>query len=362
MTLPSSLRALLLALPLLSGLAAPLGAEEPGQRFLEESLERVILPGYERLVEAADREAAAAKALCAEPGATALDQARSGFAGLLEAYSRVELFRFGPAREDYRLERLLFWPDRRGRGLKQVQGILAERDESALTVESLREKSVAAQGLLALEYLLYGSGSAALADGEAFRCAYAAAAAGAIQTTATDILAEWRDEEGFARVLTEPGAENPLFKNDEEALQELLQAAREQLEILRDQKLEPALGEAFEEANHRRAPFWRSGLALGAMAANIEGVEALLSESALLPLLPEEESYAANSLAFELLQAREALEGQAGRPLEEALADADAYDQLAYARFPLGGAMDVLGETLPEALGLTMGFNSLDGD
>jgi predicted lipoprotein len=362
MTCPGPLRVLALALPLLCLLTAPLSAEERGEAFLEASLEQVILPGYESLLDAAKAATAATGALCAAPNETALAEARGAFAGLTLAFSRVELYRFGPAREDYRLERLFFWPDRRGRGLKQVQGILAEEEASALTVESLRQKSVAVQGLLALEYLLHGSGSEALAGGAAFRCGYAAATAGAVEATAQELLAAWQAPDGMARILTEPSPDNPLFKNREEALQELFQAAREQLEILRDHKLGPALGESFEAANEKRAPFWRSGLALPAMIANIEGVAALLPEASLAPLLPEEDRHAASSLRFELRQAREALEGQAERPLAEALSDEAAYQGLAYARFPLGGAMDILGETLPEALGLTMGFNSLDGD
>ncbi len=70
----------------------------------------------------------------------------------------------GPAREDNRFERLFFWPDRRGRGLRQVQGILAEEDETATDPATLYQKSVAVQGLLALDFVLSGEGNETLVE------------------------------------------------------------------------------------------------------------------------------------------------------------------------------------------------------
>jgi uncharacterized protein len=45
--------------------------------------------------------------------------------------------------EENRLERILFFPDRKGTGLKQVQATLAASDETATDVAALSGKSVA---------------------------------------------------------------------------------------------------------------------------------------------------------------------------------------------------------------------------
>ena len=71
---------------------------------------------------------------------------------------------------------------RRARALrcKQVQAALAEKDASATSPETLQGKSVAMQGLVALEYLLFGTGADELATADAdYRCDYASAIADA---------------------------------------------------------------------------------------------------------------------------------------------------------------------------------------
>ena len=56
--------------------------------------------------------------------------------------------------QDNRFERILYYPDRKGLGLRQVQALLAEQDASVLAVGALEGKSVAVQGLGALEFVL----------------------------------------------------------------------------------------------------------------------------------------------------------------------------------------------------------------
>ncbi len=44
------------------------------------------------------------------------------------------------------------------------------------------------------------------------------------------------------------------------------------------------------------------------------------------------------------------------------LKDPEGYEQLGYVQFPLQGVRNIISEQYPEALGLQLGFNSLDGD
>ena len=58
-----------------------------------------------------------------------LEAARAELSGhASDAWSYAEIIRFGPITENNRLERMLFWPDRKGIGLKQVQAALAGKD------------------------------------------------------------------------------------------------------------------------------------------------------------------------------------------------------------------------------------------
>ncbi|WP_018700533.1 imelysin family protein [Amorphus coralli] len=362
----SALPALLLA----TALAAPAAAQEQRQPvafkpILERIVADVVEPSYDRLVEAAEAERDAVAALCEAPGDDALAAARDGFADLVLAFSAVEPYRFGPAREDNRFEKLFFWPDRRGIGLRQVQGLLAEEDPSATAVDTLRDKSVAVQGLLALDYVLSDDDADVLAETPAgYRCAYAEAIAGAILTTATEIRDGWIGPDGYGALMMAAGPDNPVFRSHGEAVQEFLEAGREQLQVVGAMKIAAIIGETPKKARPKLAPFWRSGLVLASLQANLEAVEALQEGGGIAEALPEDEAFNADSLSFQLGEAAgvfAALEAD-GRDWIELAKDPGAHDRLSYSAIPVAGALTILADRYPAALGLTLGFNSLDGD
>ncbi|MDQ0313689.1 imelysin family protein [Amorphus orientalis] len=325
----------------------------------------VVVPAYDDLVRAADAEHEAVAALCEAPNEEALATARDRFADLVRAFSSVEPYRFGPAREENRFERLFFWPDRRGIGLRQVQGLLAEEDPSALEVESLQDKSVAVQGLIALDYVLSDDDAVVLAETPAgYRCRYAEAIAGAILATATDIRDGWTGEGGYGELMLSAGPDNPIYRSHGEALQEFLEAAREQLQIVSDMKIRAIVGEEPDDARPKLSPFWRSGLVLSSMDANLAAILTLQNDSGLAELLPDDAAFNAGSLAFQIGEARRVLSELAadGTPWIELAEEPEAHGQLLYATIPIDGALEILAERYPAALGLILGFNSLDGD
>ena len=360
-------RAVLLAMSLALAVASGADARDrpPFAAAVDRAIGGAIVPGYKALVAAAVAQRAAMERLCLAPSADALAQARAAFAGLVGAFSRVEPYRFGPAREDNRFERLFFWPDPRGRGLRQVEALLSAEDPAATDPGSLRGKSVAVQGLPALDIVLSGAGSDGLAvPAGGFRCRYGAAVAAAVETTAGEILAGWTAPDGFGSLMRRAGPDNPVYRSHGEAVAHLLQAGAEQLGVVADLKLAPVLGDDPASARPRLAPFRRSDLPLVAIAGNLEGVATLASALDLPALLPPADRGLASELSFELRQALApiaALSGD-GRPLEAILADPGSHARLAYATAPVGGARALLATRIPAALGLVSGFNSLDGD
>jgi predicted lipoprotein len=327
-------------------------------------IEGHIVPAYASLSELARRQVSLSDDLCAAPSTVALQTVQRGFGDLVDAWSQVEFIRFGPAREDNRYERLFFWPDRNGRGLSQVQGVITGADPTVTSVESLQGKSVALQGLLALDYVLFGTGFESLAEGNAHRCAYARAIAGAIAATSSDVLEGWQGVDGFAALMMAPGPDNPIYRSEGEALQELLRAMAEQLQIVHDAKLLAVVGSTPQEARPRRAPFWRSGATLPSIIANARAMLALNDAGGFAERLPMQAQRYAGTVRFELEQViswLEALDGS-GAPLDQIIASEETHDRLASVALPLAGAMRVIGEVYPAELGLTVGFNSLDGD
>ncbi len=338
-------------------------AEGDGHAYrpvVESLIADVIVPAHAAFTAAAEAEADTMAGLCAAPSPTGLENARAQFRDLVVAFSRIEMFRFGPAREDNRIERLFFWPDRRGRGLRQVQGVIATADESAASAQTLTGKSVAVQGLPALEFVLFANGSDALANEAGFRCRYGESIAAVVADIARTLEAEWRGP--FAALIASSGPDNPAYRSHGEAFQDIMQAAAEQLEIANMHKIAPVLGETPQSAKPRLAPFWRSDATLPALRANIAGVAALLTED-VAALLGEDAELVA-SAQFELRQADALIAPLAADPagFEAVVKSPDGQRRLLAARYPIDGAETILSERIPAALGLIAGFNALDGD
>jgi len=331
-------------------------------------VERVIRPGYATLADVAEEEASAVSDLCWQADSERLEAAREGFRALVLAWSGVEMFRFGPVRDENRYERLFFWPDPRGRGLQQVQGILGSKDATATEIDSLRGKSVAVQGLVALEFVLFGSGSEALADTDAadrsFRCRYGAAIAGAIAQTVGELSNAWKAADGYASLMLEAGEENPIYRSHGEVVQELIKSCREQVQMDQQFKLAFTIGATPEEAKPKLAPFWRSNMTIPTIQANLVAVVSLCGADGLGAALPKDSDWQSGSLAFELRNADSTLEkvADSGAPWVNLATDPKNHDLLAYTQIPLGGAAELLEHGYPDALGLITGFNSLDGD
>jgi len=129
-SLPSIFAVLTISLSLAaaqSASAAPVKAAD----VIGRTVDGFVRPAYAALHERASAEAKAVKALCSSPSQANLDTARADFSALVDAWSTIEVVQFGPIREDNRLERMLFWPDRKSIGLKQVQAAIAAKDPSA---------------------------------------------------------------------------------------------------------------------------------------------------------------------------------------------------------------------------------------
>lgn len=359
------LRSLLLAAALVAGWVAPSHAldADKSRKAVADAIEGFVLPGYFDLRVETTRLHEDIGALCAAPSAEALETARWQFSIAVDAWSRIEMVRFGPVTKNNRLERMLYWPDRRSIGLKQVQAILADRDPSAANVGTLVQKSVAVQGLGALEFVLHGTGSDALASSaETYRCSYGKAIAFNLERRAADIESEWlAPDGGFARDWSEPSSDNALYRTPEESLVEVINTLVHGLELVRDVRIDGFLGETVAEDKPKLAVFWRSAKTVDSIRRNLDCLHALLDRSNLAGLLPADSAWIAQSIAFEFANADRALMHLDG-PIDALLADPDARAKLAYVRLVTSSLSDLVGARLTEALGLTAGFSSLDGD
>jgi predicted lipoprotein len=355
------MRLMLAALMLFCAAPALAQTVTPSQ-VLDAAVNEVIRPGVAAFKTRASGLESAMSGLCAVPSEGALAIARQQFGLAAQAYGRIEFLRIGPLMEDNRADRLLFWPDRRGIGLRQVQAIIAEEDASAREVTGLGEKSVAVQGFGALEYVLFGTDAEGLAGaGADFRCRYGKAIAANISVIADQVAMGWYRYDGVASHLTRPVPENADYRTETEALEALVGLVAHGIEGLRDTRINPFVAQGDEAAKPKQALFWRSGLTMAMIAADIEGMEALVAGSGMARAVGPDDAGLDNSIAFEFRNAYRAI-GLVTLPLEQAVVDEKQAHALDYLIIVTQSLHAMIGEQLSAALGLSVGFSSLDGD
>lgn len=333
---------------------------------MSRAVDGFIIPGYRDLSRATANLAERSAALCKTPSAAALEETRSAFSDVVRQWSTIEIIRLGPALEQNRFERFLFYPDRKSTGLKQVQAILAKHDESATQVESLKAKSVAVQGLGALDYVLYGTGAETL-EGEdgSFRCRYGMAIAQNLAAIAGELLQAWESPGGIQSAWKAPGPDNPLFRDDREAATELLGVLVHSVEMIKDQRLRPFYDGALDGKADRGRPklaiYWRSGNTMTSIAGNLRGLQSLFNTAGMETLLPADSRSIAGSVNFlfkALISTTERIEG----PIDAVLADQKQRSRLDFIALNTADLLDRLNRDFGGAIGLGAGFSFADGD
>lgn len=341
------LAALLLITPASAQIISP-------SEMLRSSVTNVIRPQTKAF---ATRTAELSKAMYVLCENGDLTGAQEAFATAATAYGRIEFLRVGPLMEANRADRILFFPDRKGIGLRQVQQLLAEADLTAATVPGLQGKSIALQGFGALEFVLFGTGFETLTTSDgAFRCVYGAAIAKNLEEMASEIAAGWADPEGIAQRLTQPDPAYADYRTTTESLEAIVGLVSHGIEAVRDTRINPFIAKGDGKANPKLALFWRSNQTMPMLEANIRSLRALVELSGVVtdPALAAE-----ITAAFDRAEAAIAA---VTSPVEEAVADpvqAAALTDLVTATQDL---QRLIGEDLSATLGLSVGFSSLDGD
>ncbi|EAB6718116.1 peptidase M75, Imelysin [Salmonella enterica subsp. enterica] len=330
---------------------------------IRRAVDGFIRPAYADFAAKTEAEKETVSALCAAPSKTALDAARTGFVDMVRAWSMVETIRIGPVTEKNRHDRILYWPDRKGIGLKQVQSVLAEEDPSATDPVSLAGKSIAMQGLGALEFVLFGAGSDDLVEtAKPYRCRFGAAIAQNLASIASDISVEWQADDGFANQWMNPGPNNALYRNELESANDFIAIFVQGLEMTRDVRLNGFLGADASGDKPKQAIYWRSNATVPSLAANLDGLKRAFAASRLAARLTSEETvYIGSSIDFEFANAQRALAGL-DQPVADLLKDEQGRQKLTYFRLVTSSLTDLFGSKLSGALGLSAGFSSLDGD
>lgn len=254
---------------------------------------------------------------------------------------------------------LQFWPDRKdlvGQRLRHLVSATADAD-------AIARGGVAAQGLPALEYLLYdvqsplvqpssASAGSVMPDG----CAALLAVSAHIQPVAARLAQDWTSQ-------------RPLQGDTTAVAHRLLGDVLTALEVLHDRRLGAPLGMMGTPANAQLGESWRSDQAVVQMAETLRGVSAVLlgpdGRQGIRPWLDGMGQAALGERLKALLDETRGLAQESPAGLGAALthgAQGDAFRQLQRLYVRLDQLRELLSGHIAPALGVVRGFNSNDGD
>ncbi len=324
-----------------------------------------IRPAAERMAVASAKLPDAVSVVCSEPS----DATRSAFAEAygetVVSFARVGFLRFGPLVEEDRLSRLAFLPDARGTAQRQIRKVFAARDQKVTDAATLTGKSVALQGLTALQLIAFNRDGAVVL-GEAgetreFTCQYAQAIAVNVAGISDAVSKAWNDPNGYSSVLLSPSPDHNQIRSSQDAMETIFNALVTGLIVTKDQDILPALGKGPGKPKPHRVPFSRSGNGLVYVAAELDGIDAALKALEYDGLLAEEFAWLPSSLAFEFQNAQKIL-GGIEPPVRTSLRDNEAYGRFKVLLLTINSLRDTIALELAGALSLAGGFNALDGD
>lgn len=332
---------------------------EPAQRAaIRRAVAQHIIPGFTAFTEAAQAFAAVTDAVRAAPAQA--EPARRGWVATSLAFQRIRHLRFGPLDEFDRGFRIDFFPDTRNTIGREMGELLRAADPAQVTPDAFRRGRVAAQGLPASERLLFGDDAPKLAAADQpFRRALLAAIGANLTGMGSDMLQEWtRSERPYGALLE--GTPDGGYASTQDGMVTLFKNVVGGLEFLAERQVARVLGPSLREAFPRRAEAWRSGESLALLRASLAAQQQFWTV-AFAPMLVAADAALARQVA-DLYAQSVAAAGRIAPSLEVAVTRADGRATVEALLRPLGTLRRLLAERVAAAIGLPLGFNSMDGD
>ncbi len=350
----------------IASIACPLTAfaadDAEVEGIMQKAVDQVIKPGYQGFSNGTVKMVTAMETLCGENSEKALGNARDAFNALVHDWSVAEVLRDGPVIRENRFERVYFFPDRKSIGLKQVQAMLARKDESDIDITTMHEKSVALQGIGAAEFILFGTGSEELAAGkENYRCHAGLAIAMNLEDLADELVEAWSVPDGIQDAWKKPGPDNPVYRNGEEAMSGLLGVLVRGVETIRDKRIAVFFKPEDDYGNPKKAPLWRSQNTFASIAGNLEGLQDYWIKSGMQHIIKGDESAITTNITFDFKTAISTAKSIKA-PVAEVLKDDELRKKFEFLLLTLEDLQDRLNMDYGRAMGLGTSFTFSDGD
>lgn len=323
--------------------------------------DQFVIPTYRTLVQATDAQEKAWAAFAAKRESGDFQTLRAAYNAVADAWANAQIIKTGPVTLFLRYDRFAYWPEARNATQRALDQLLNSKNPKDLTTESLAHDSVAGQGLTALERLLYDGDNPAAAlkaagrDGQ-WRTQVGAGIARNLNVIAREVLADWTAPDGVRAAIATNKGWKSLFADAPEAARLLLTDLVAGFKLMHDVKLLPVLGANAEVAKPKSAEAWRSGRSQRDLKLNLVAAQAMVKPFA--AGAPAAHRTKLDQLFANAAKAVDTMPSDVG----EAAADPKRRARVDSGRAAIKAVQTEIAATLPGDVGVTLGFNSLDGD
>ncbi|GAA6209645.1 imelysin family protein [Cognatishimia sp. WU-CL00825] len=315
------------------------------ENTVSQALDQHVLPAFDTLARQATTLHDVATMYCA-PDAPEL---RAAYAQAFDAWVLASHLRIGPSEEEDRAFAIAFWPDTKGFTAKGLNALLRDLDPAIYDPAEFKTLSIAVRGLYALEFLLFDPAFQTQATAD-YRCDLVQALTQEIRRNATAINWGWQS---YQSVLRNP-AESSIYQTEEDSLREIFKALHAGLQFTSEARLGRPLG-SFERPRPNRAEARRSKRSLRHVTLSLEATYDLAL------LLSGGEPQIAKSLQAAFERSLE-LSIDLNDPEFAGVADPAGRFRVDVLRQSVDRIREIVTYELAPALGVSAGFNSLDGD
>jgi predicted lipoprotein len=312
----------------------------PAYAGVTEVINDHIRPGFDRFAAQTQALSAQAQQDCQ---ANAMQPA---FHAAYDAWMGISHLHFGPLERDGRALTISFWPDKKGKIARKLAKQIADQDPVVHDAQRFAQASIAGRGLMALEQMLYEPRFNSYGRQD-YSCALVQAISGDLALMARQMRQEW-GHYGYEMLNSGP---KTRFRDLDEVVQEIYTALLTGLEYNWTQRLGRPLG-SFDKPRPQRAEARRSGRSLRNVMLSLGALQglsrALYTDPAPLTQDAFDDAFAvAQDLPDgDFAQVSDVM----GRLRVEILAQR------------IEGVYDAVAGEIGAAMGLSAGFNSLDGD
>ena len=308
---------------------------------VQRTVDQVILPAMDGFTSATAALAKAAASDC-HADAPALKPA---YNAAFDAWLVAAPFELGPMDPQAQGLPVAFWPDPKGAVPRALTGLLQDK---ALAGTDYSGQSIAARGFFALETMLYDPAFMSYGSNDP-GCALVRAATDDLAATAATLDQRWQIE--LAPQITSAGPANPRYHSDAEARAAVLTTLVAALEFIADQRLARPLG-SLETPRPTRAEAIASGRTQRNIVLSLAAARALTD-------------HLTTGKTGDLLANFDYAQSTAAALKDPVLADVATPG----GRLRVQNVMDAVERVIDQVhaelgpeLGVTAGFNALDGD